>query len=443
MNPVVIVHGWSDESASFDSLKKLIADRTAIDPLVIRLGDWISMNDEVTLLDVSEALQRAWHSHQLPTKPRSVDIVVHSTGALVVREWMTRFYRPQSVPVHHLLMLAPANFGSSLAHKGHSFIGRAIKGWKEPGFQTGKLILKALELASPYTFELAHKDLFGVPTPWYGPGGILCTVLVGGSGYKGIAAIANEKGSDGTVRFSTANLNAAKLTLHLGENNQVTRYHLQPSQSMAAFGIVPREDHSSITLKDSKRELTVELILGALAVNDTEWAQWMNTVADKTAETGASAQYQNTVVRLRDHLGQEVNDYFVEFYRTGSLDDEDFEQWLYKQFIESVHPYNDNQSYRALYLDITTLQKMKAQLQSAGLPLFLSFLAMPSFVPSTSPTTISLHPAGYRPVGEQQTAGLEIPIGALDEVFAAHRTLLVDAQVYRVVDDNVFRMWIN
>ncbi len=443
MNPLVIIHGWSDDSSSFDELRRVISTQGGVDPLVIRLGDWISMNDEVTLCDVAEAFQRAWLKHQLPSTPRSVDLVVHSTGALVVREWMTRFHKPQSVPIHRLLMLAPANFGSPLAHKGHSFIGRAVKGWGEPGFQTGKLVLKALELASPYTFDLAHKDLFNQSTPWYGPGGILCTVLVGDTGYKGIASIANENGSDGTVRISTANLKAAKLTLHLGEKNQVLIYRFQQSDGEVAFGIVPGEDHSTIALKGKrKKTLTVDLILGALKVGDADWSRWVSSVTSQTVDGGRSDQYQNTVIRLRDHLGQEVTDYFVEFYRTDDPKDWSFEQRLYKRFIESVHPYKDNQSYRSMYLDIRAMQGIKVDLQALNnAPLFMSFLAMPRFEPSSSPTTISLHPAGYRPVGENDTGGLEINLGDLDEVFAAHRTLLVEAQVHRAVDDNVFRLW--
>lgn len=442
MKPLVIIHGWSDDSSSFDELRKVINTLSDVEQVAIHLGDWMSMSDDVTLCDVAEALQRAWHAHQLPTNPRSTDLVVHSTGALVVREWMTRYYTPSTVPIHRLLMLAPANFGSPLAHKGYSFIGRAVKGWGEPGFQTGRLILKALELASPYTFDLAHKDLFNLGSPWYGLGRILCTVLVGDTGYRGISSIANEDGSDGTVRISTANLRAAKLTLRLNEKNEPVQYHMQEAEAEVAFGVVPGEDHSSIALKGRrKKSLTVELILGALKVTDESWSQWVTSVASRTAEGGHSDQYQNTVIRLRDHLGHEVFDYFVEFYRNGDPEDWSFEQRLYKRFIESVHPYKDNQSYRSMYLDILALQKIKADLQELNAPLFLSFLAMPRFVPSSSPTVISLHPAGYRPVGENDTGGLKIKLEDLDEVFSAHRTLLVEAQVHRAIDDNVFRLW--
>ena len=54
-------------------------------------------------------------------------------GALVVRDWMTHHYRPETVPFKRHLMLAPANFGSQLAHKGRAWYGRVFKGWKTGG----------------------------------------------------------------------------------------------------------------------------------------------------------------------------------------------------------------------------------------------------------------------------------------------------------------------
>lgn len=440
MTTLVIIHGWSDDSESFEALAQAIIENTGGLPIGIRLGDWISMNDDVTLADVASALQEAWRYHQLPFTARSVDLVVHSTGALVVREWMTRFYSHSTVPIHRLLMLAPANFGSPLAHKGRSFIGRAFKGWGEPGFQTGRRILKSLEIASPYTFDLAHKDLFNVNERWYGLGGILCTVLVGNTGYRGVAAIANEEGSDGTVRISTANLNASKVKLKLDAQNNAVSFEVQSSNADVAFGIVEKENHSTIALKGRKLPSTVELIIGALNVQDEDWPLWKQKLSSKSNNKGEADQFQNTVIYLRDNLGNEVTDYFVEFYRT-NVNDRSFEQRLYTQFIRSVHVYEDNPCYRSMYLDIGVLDKIKQALRSTeNRSLYLSFLAMPRYVPSASNQSISLNPVGYRPVGEYNVAGLSITIEQLPLLFSPHRTLLVEAQIHRAIDDNVFRM---
>ena len=57
-----------------------------------------------------------------------IDVACHSTGALVVRSWLALRRETQrqlnlssDCPVEHLLMFAPANFGSDLAKLGQSF----------------------------------------------------------------------------------------------------------------------------------------------------------------------------------------------------------------------------------------------------------------------------------------------------------------------------------
>ena len=193
--PLVIVHGWSDNYRSFRRLGRLLKDHGVTSNIKhIALGNYISMDDDVTFDDVTTAMSKAWADAKLPTASRSVDVVVHSTGGLVVRDWLCREFPTGKTPIMRLLMLAPANFGSPLAHKGRAFVGRVVRGWRSKKiFQTGTHILKGLELASPYSWNLALKDRFGTDNR-YGPKGILCTVLVGNQGYSGISAAANEDG---------------------------------------------------------------------------------------------------------------------------------------------------------------------------------------------------------------------------------------------------------
>ena len=84
------------------------------------------------------------------------DMIVHSTGGLVAREWITANYQGNisDCPLRRLIMLAPANYGAKLASMGQSFIGRIVKGWKN-WFHTGKEMLASLELASPYQWQLS------------------------------------------------------------------------------------------------------------------------------------------------------------------------------------------------------------------------------------------------------------------------------------------------
>lgn len=59
-NPIIIFHGWSDQAKSFDRLAGLL--RTSLNREIkeIFLVDWLSLDDEVTYVDFTVALQRAW-----------------------------------------------------------------------------------------------------------------------------------------------------------------------------------------------------------------------------------------------------------------------------------------------------------------------------------------------------------------------------------------------
>jgi pimeloyl-ACP methyl ester carboxylesterase len=162
MKPIIILHGWSDHSGSFVPLADWLAHR-GFNVVSIYLGDYLSMNDEVTLHDLGFAFQRALKDKNIAQTPHSFDVIVHSTGGLVAREYLRQVCqgRPDRTPVEHLLMLAPANFGSPLAKLGKSVLGRMLKGWDWDHLgETGRAILGALELASPYSFQLALDDLF-------------------------------------------------------------------------------------------------------------------------------------------------------------------------------------------------------------------------------------------------------------------------------------------
>lgn len=435
--PIVIVHGWSDESDSFNALAEFIRASMGAEPVVIRLADWISMRNSVNFQDLAFAMQQAWDGNKLPRTPRSTNVIVHSTGALVVREWMVTYYQPATVPIKRFVMLAPANFGSHLAHKGRSFLGRALKGWAEPNFETGEQVLRGLELGSPYTYALASKDLFSTAR-WYGKDRILATVLVGNTGYSGVAAIANETGSDGTVRISTANLNCARLTAALDEKQQlIDKLRLEHSKGAIAFGIVDKENHSTLAFKDKgpKNPLARDLIQKALRVTDDDYSEtgadfpWQREIVSKDpAVLTGKDRRQTTVVYVRDNLGNEVQDYFVEFYRTTD-DDKRFEKRLYEKAVESVHSYAANPAFRALNVNTVELDALLAQATTREL--YVSILANPRYAPPNSPV-------GYVPLAMSEVSGIRITPDRSGEFFSPHRTLLVGLTLHRKVDSSVF-----
>lgn len=439
-NPIVIIHGWSDDFGSFRKLRDFLSANLGVPATILKLGDWISLDDDVGYADIATALERAWRAEGLPTSPRSVDVVVHSTGALVVREWMTRYHAPETVPIGRFLQLAPANFGSHLAHKGRSFIGRAVKGWKS-GFETGTRILRGLELASPYTRALADRDLFVAPTKrWYGSGRILSTVLVGNKGYSGIQAIANEAGSDGTVRIGTANLQASHARVVFPPGPVAPQVQFRNAAGATAFAIVDGDNHSDITMKDrpSRNGVREALILGALRVRDADFIDnadgpfpWQATLDAKAgAAKTSSDRRQNTVVHLVDSFGDDVTDFFFEFWRS-ERSDRTFEQRFYKDVISHVHAFDGNGSWRALNLDIGKFEALRTHSTLGFQKLLVSVFASPA---KTGNAKVGYSTATGRDIGAWHIEGRDFT-----KAFTPHRTLFVDIEIPRVVDDAVFR----
>src|ERR1700722_755289 len=113
---VAIVHGWSATSESVLRLRDFLPGH-GYPRTQNWLGDYVSMDDDVRVEDVGKRMESviraAIVANQL-TVP--FDLIVHSTGGLVAREWLSRFYPDgQNAPVKKVIMLAPANFGSRLA----------------------------------------------------------------------------------------------------------------------------------------------------------------------------------------------------------------------------------------------------------------------------------------------------------------------------------------
>ena len=429
--PLVIIHGWSDDSSSFEKLASLLAAELGRHVHMIDLADYESMDDDVTFDDVITQMDFAWTQHNLPRGKASVDVVVHSTGGLVIRDWLTRNFKPNASPIKHLVMLAPANFGSPLAHKGYSFLGRIVKGWTSAKmFQTGRHILDGLELASPYSWNLAMADrlMTRVDDCMFRKGQTLCTVLVGNKGYKGISAAANEPGSDGTVRVSTANLNCAHITADFSKNPLKPKYSLRLSKGRCAFGVMDGENHSSIAGKQDgfQNKGTLANIVRGLTVTDAQFAGWCNklqaatdAVMEKRKSKSYTHGYQNTVFRVRDQFDSDVKDYFLEFY----VEDDDtgwFSEMFHRDAIRTVHAYGNNASYRAVLVDCTVLHR---KIDKKDESLKMSLTAVPE---------ISQHgKVGYRTFADDDIGGIEITKENVAKMFKENRTVLVDVILKR------------
>jgi pimeloyl-ACP methyl ester carboxylesterase len=365
------------------------------------LSDYISLNDDVRVPDVAKrmhaVIEAALAAGQL-TRP--FDIIAHSTGGLVAREWLSRFYPdPVTVPVKRIVMLSPANFGSKLAADGKSLIGRVLKGWNN-WLQSGQQMLDELELASSYQWELACRDLLnpdGDAAPaLYGPGKLWPFVISGTHGYTdGLQPIVNENGSDGTVRPAAANLNVIGMTVDFSADAAAPTVRLWPSRAGAEipFAILPDRNHGNINQPGLDTGSTAspqlgQLILEALGCASEDGyatiaASWdaltgrTGELADNPAAVAAVFpnsppdaaifhQFMQLIVRVVDDDGQPVDDFFLEFFSPDTAGDADTVTF-HTQVLADVHTNSLDASMRCLFLDRTNLfEKYYAQLP-AGL----------------------------------------------------------------------------
>jgi|GEM_PF-521303 len=229
--PVLLVHGYSTEGQTpsgkqfeYSDLTKIFGDLPeqlraefpgSVQP--ISLSRYISLDDDLDIDDLAFAFQRALQNSPMTvgepggevTGYRDFNVIIHSTGALVIRNWIRRFSRPGKCPVKRIIHLAGANFGSGWSHIGDSLLakyGREILSGTERGIQ----VLSALEFASSFTIDL-HRHFLRPGTRMLEDYGVREFCIIG-SQVPGAWVLApirygKEDGSDGVVRVSACNLN--------------------------------------------------------------------------------------------------------------------------------------------------------------------------------------------------------------------------------------------
>ncbi len=224
MKPIVFIHGYSAESAETDrksirgiygdlpqTLRRRHGGRNVVE---VDLSRYISLDDGIRLDDVSRGLHRVLQDDYPHLLRRGFHAIVHSTGALVIRNWLRRF-SPRPSPLQNLLYLAGANFGSGWAHIGKGQFakwGRLVFAQGERGVR----ILHALELGSDWTIDL-HRHFLDPANDMVRKYEVYEHAVIGSQADVGWFAApiryAKEDGSDGVVRVAAGNLNFNYLRL--------------------------------------------------------------------------------------------------------------------------------------------------------------------------------------------------------------------------------------
>jgi hypothetical protein len=360
-NPLVLVHGYASSGAAFSTWRDAFvkAGRKVEE---IFIGSYVTLNNEVTVDDIANGFQHALHDKDLDRAP--FDAIVHSTGMLVMRSWLTASNPvvPRRGLLKHLVALAPATFGSPIASKGRSLLGRIFIGSKQLGpdfLESGNLVLSNLELGSEFTWNLAHKDL--IDTKLYGPDHDTPYVFVfdGTNDYGKLAEIfmpRDQEGSDGVVRWSGVALNTRKITLNLGVPAGGVQWadwsNLLDIPMIPVAGV-----HHNQIMSEPPDEL-ISLVREALEVNNKEDFESFHKVTVANANVvkqGRARQegnnWQQFVVHAIDNHGCPITDYSIEIVAQGP----DKSETTVADFEEDVHPYAADNSYRCFHVRLDGL----------------------------------------------------------------------------------------
>ena len=276
MTTLVFVHGWSvTNTSTYGQMPQQLQQQAVAAGLVLTLADiwlseYVSFDDAVTMGDLVRGFDHALRDLHL--LDASFACVTHSTGGPVVREWL-RAQRDQpgacsTIRLSHLVMLAPANFGSALAQLGKSVFGR-LKSWFS-GVEPGQRILDWLELGSPASLSL-NLDYIHSEDPL--ARGQFQFVLIGDRPdralYDHLNSYTGEDGSDGVVRIAAANLNArhAVLSPHAVTDSDSLVLNLSRGPR-CAFKLIAGASHSGDAhgIMASAAPATVDAILRCLQV---------------------------------------------------------------------------------------------------------------------------------------------------------------------------------
>ncbi|MDJ0879463.1 MAG: hypothetical protein QNI86_12670 [Halieaceae bacterium] len=407
---VAILHGWSDKSDSFKPLARFLK-QNGFQTVFLFLGDYVSLRDDVNIDDVVKRMEEVVREKQ--ARPagandrldKSFDLIVHSTGGLVARRWISKHYANQVCPVKNLVMLAPANFGSKLAHIGRTMLGRVAKGWST-GLESGEEMLYALELSSEFQWDLVREDLLieagsgAGNAVHYGADKVRPFVITGTHPYEERASrLVHEDGSDGTVRATAANMNTHGLTIDFSGDPanlldpKITQWKRRGGQSNDfPFALLPDRNHGDIVRPDKEgfskdpqaQQRLGALILQALKVNTA--AQYKQVHSDWQAVTdqtrtlagaqdaaqvardaffrkrGTPADYFHEYfqinVQVEDEFGEPIPDYFLSFMPKQKQHWYSLKKgfspagsYFHEEVLENVHEYRPDRSRRALYID--------------------------------------------------------------------------------------------
>jgi hypothetical protein len=383
---LLILHGYSDGATSFTGLRDFFqANGYARDDVF--LLNYASMDDQSQFSDFADKLDE---DYEKLFAGERIDIACHSTGSLVVRLWLDLHYarqraagrsRPRS-PAKHLLMFAPANFGSDLAEMGQSFLGKFRSTFfnsnRKPGdfLESGKFVLQGLEPASPFQWDLSSRDLHGDGffNPDLGDDNVCYPiVLAAGKGYSGLQAriVRDRKkpGTDGTVRICGTSLNTRKCIVDFCNREVNPIWVSERKFDNMAFAIFGGFNHGSIIEhSDDFVKGPGRWALKALQVDSRAKYDRLAAECEQFTRRNYDGEpYQQFFFNVNDDVGLPVRDFYIDFY--AQLGDGAVHEKLTLEFDKSFevefYRHSAEPSCRALLLNLARLREYFKKLKAA------------------------------------------------------------------------------
>lgn len=407
-----------------------------IDIKQIYLGRYISFHDEVIMDDIARAFNQA-RLDVIGDKPFSC--ITHSTGAPVIRIWIDLFYgarKLDSLPLRHLIMLAPANHGTALAQLTKGALGR-ISTWVT-GLETGQKVMDWLELNSVGQWDLNKSYLSYKPAqnnkffPF-----VLAGQQIDHKLYDHINSYTGEKGSDGAIRVSGANLNYKFVRLRQSSKEiegQKNTYALEvvggslKSSPSTPLAIISETSHTgkkygimySVTKNNAEKKDVVKRILDCLHVKNKEQYSSAHDKFKKLSEKTQNEdketkdRYSMIFFQLHDDRGNAINDYDI--------------------LLLGSKNYDPNELQPGFFVD-----RQKNKVNGNQLTYYVDCMKMLNIKDGCFGFRIIARPSeGFSYYRKVEFRSDEISLGRL---LIPNQILYVDIEIKRYVDENVFRLF--
>jgi len=323
---VLFVHGYSERSlgAYFDFPARLQAAFPDVTDIVLAAFD--SLDDTVTIDDLADAMEVRVTALGAAWTQGPWAVVCHSTGALIARRWLLNRLGNGPIPTH-LITLAGANHGSTLAQMGKSVLGYVEKLLLTHAMSVGANVLTDLDYGSDFLLTL-NADWMAR----WNDGSLdgLWAFSMGGDFVGNDAALrlfweTHEAGSDNTVRISGANLNYTLIEVAHGVSGPAVT-PVRPVRPVphlvlhgyshfgSASGILgwnnPAGDAPVLAVAQALGVQTPAAYGAVLADWSARTQQWSaQSQSTHVAQAGSSSNVNATAVfTIRDESGRSIED---------------------------------------------------------------------------------------------------------------------------------------